>query len=121
MCQVHAEMFYTSVVRIAAGLAVLNRAVPPGGTFWERPEVTPHEASDDDLPLPPQLQPARWLPTPGERTCRWPACGYAARSRHGTLCAVHLVASYRARSERSLGLWRVARDSEAARRLKGEA
>lgn len=47
-CVTHAQIFYTAVVRIGAGLAVLNRAVPPGLTLWECPAVE----GDADVPLP---------------------------------------------------------------------
>jgi hypothetical protein len=105
LCQAHAIIFYTTVVRVGSALAELERGAPSGVLQWEQQPTWPLVDVTDLDPLPPvaAVPPplVRWLPGPGEVNCRWSGgCLYAPKTRWGTLCAVHLHEVYVVREAR---------------------
>jgi hypothetical protein len=108
LCQAHAIIFYTTVVRVGSGLAALERAAPSGATIWEQ-QVVP--VAEDD----PDLLGETTVPRFGGRTCVVADCPYAPRTRGGVYCAPHLRQQRRANSQRAV----IARQAERrARRLR---
>jgi hypothetical protein len=82
LCQAHAIIFYTTVVRVGSALAELERGAPSGAIQWEQQVIGRSTDEADEL--------LGVIPRQGHRTCRIRACPFAPRTRAGTYCPAHL-------------------------------